>query len=48
MTAVAAGDPVNDTLSKAEATAQCLSKGLVDNPLVNNDAFDECVANLMN
>jgi cell division septation protein DedD len=33
-------------LSLADAIAQCTLQGLVDNPLSNNDAFDQCVANL--
>jgi hypothetical protein len=33
-------------LSVAEAIAQCTAQGLIDNPLSNNDAFDQCVANL--
>ena len=33
-------------LSLAEAIVQCTAQGLVDNPLNNNDAFDQCVAGL--
>ncbi len=33
-------------LSTAEAVVQCLAKGLVDNPLNPNDAFDKCVYRL--
>jgi len=33
-------------LSLAEAILQCTAQGLVDNPLSNNDAFDQCVASL--
>jgi membrane-bound lytic murein transglycosylase B len=33
-------------LSVAEAIVQCTAQGLVDNPLNNNDAFDQCVAGL--
>ncbi len=35
-------------LTPLEAATKCLAQGLVDNPLVNNDAFDQCVANLLN
>src|SRR6476646_3929256 len=35
--------PVDDVLTTAEAIAQCTAEGYVDNPLVNNDAFDKCV-----
>jgi uncharacterized membrane protein YgcG len=40
--------PVDQALTLAQATAQCLLDGLVDNPLVNNDAFDQCVKAYMN
>ena len=33
-------------LSLADAILQCPAQGLVDNPLNNNDAFDQCVAAL--
>jgi membrane-bound lytic murein transglycosylase B len=33
-------------LTKAQAVAECLAKGLVDNPLDPNDAFDKCVYKL--
>ena len=33
-------------LTLAEAIVQCTAQGLVDNPLDNNDAFDQCVAHL--
>jgi membrane-bound lytic murein transglycosylase B len=33
-------------LTKAEAVAQCLAEGLIDNPLDPNDAFDKCVYDL--
>jgi hypothetical protein len=33
-------------LSLADAIVQCTAQGLVDNPLNNNDAFDQCVASL--
>jgi len=33
-------------LTRAEAIVQCLAKGLIDNPLDPNDAFDKCVFNL--
>jgi hypothetical protein len=33
-------------LSTAAAVVQCLAKGLVDNPLNPNDAFDKCVYRL--
>jgi membrane-bound lytic murein transglycosylase B len=40
--------PVDDVLTEAEAVAECLADGLVDNPLDDNDAFDQCVDNLLN
>jgi membrane-bound lytic murein transglycosylase B len=40
--------PVDEVLTLAQATAQCLLDGFVDNPLVNNDPFDQCVQNYMN
>jgi hypothetical protein len=33
-------------LTQAEAIAQCLAEGLIDNPLNPNDAFDQCVYDL--
>ena len=33
-------------LTVAEAILQCTAQGLIDNPLDNNDAFDQCVDNL--
>jgi hypothetical protein len=33
-------------LSVAEAILECTAQGLIDNPLSNNDAFDQCVADL--
>ena len=33
-------------LSLAEAILQCTAQGLIDNPLDDNDAFDQCVDNL--
>ena len=33
-------------LSKSEAVAACLAKGLVNNPLSSNDPFDKCVFDL--
>ena len=33
-------------LTAADAILQCTAQGLVDNPLSNNDAFDQCVAHL--
>jgi hypothetical protein len=33
-------------LTVAEAILQCTAQGLIDNPLDDNDAFDQCVANL--
>ena len=33
-------------LTAAEAIVQCTAQGLVDNPLDNNDAFDQCVTPL--
>ncbi|GAB3761665.1 hypothetical protein GCM10027600_03980 [Nocardioides ginsengisegetis] len=38
--------PVDEVLTVAQATAECLAQGLVDNPLDANDAFDQCVADL--
>ena len=40
--------PVEDVLSPAEAAAECLADGLVDNPLNDNDPFDKCVEDLLN
>ena len=40
--------PVDEVLTFAQATAQCLLDGFVDNPLVNNDPFDQCVHDYMN
>jgi hypothetical protein len=37
---------LSPVLTLADAIAQCTAQGLVDNPLSNNDAFDQCVANL--
>jgi hypothetical protein len=37
---------VPTVLTKAEAIAQCLSEGLVDDPLDPSDAFDRCVYDL--
>ena len=34
-------------LTPLEAATQCLAQGLVDNPLINNDAFDQCVNDLL-
>ncbi len=39
--------PVDDVLTEAEAIAECLDDGLVDNPLNDNDAFDQCVEDLL-
>ncbi len=39
--------PVTDVLTEAEAITECLAEGLVDNPLNDNDAFDQCVEDLM-
>jgi hypothetical protein len=33
-------------LSRADALAACAAKGLVDNPLKSDDAFDKCVFDL--
>jgi hypothetical protein len=33
-------------LTVAEAAVQCTAQGLIDNPLDDNDAFDQCVAHL--
>jgi cell division septation protein DedD len=33
-------------LSLADAILECTRQGLIDNPLSNNDAFDQCVDNL--
>jgi membrane-bound lytic murein transglycosylase B len=38
--------PTPTLLTEAEAIAACLAKGLVDNPLDPNDAFDQCVYDL--
>jgi membrane-bound lytic murein transglycosylase B len=35
--------PVDQVLTLAQASAQCLLDGFVDNPLVSNDPFDQCV-----
>lgn len=35
--------PVDAVLSQAEAIAQCLLEGYVDNPLKDDDPFDKCV-----
>jgi membrane-bound lytic murein transglycosylase B len=40
--------PVDDVLTTAEALVECAAQGLVDNPLVDNDAFDKCVEDLTN
>ena len=40
--------PVEDGLSPAEAAAECLAEGLIDNPLDDNDPFDQCVDELLN
>ena len=40
--------PVDEILSLAEAKAQCLLEGYVDNPLNNNDAYDKCIAGYTN
>jgi len=40
--------PVDEPLTELEATTQCLAQGLVDNPLDNNDPFDQCVSDLLN
>jgi hypothetical protein len=36
--------PVDEVLTLAQAIAQCTLEGYVDNPLADNDDFDECVA----
>jgi hypothetical protein len=36
--------PVDEVLTLAQAIAQCTLEGYVDNPLVDNDDFDQCVA----
>ncbi|MBB6627388.1 lytic transglycosylase domain-containing protein [Nocardioides sp. KIGAM211] len=36
--------PVDEVLTLAQAIAQCTTEGYVDNPLVDNDDFDKCVA----
>jgi membrane-bound lytic murein transglycosylase B len=38
--------PTPTILTRAEAVVRCLAKGLVDNPLSPNDAFDKCVFDL--
>ncbi|WP_343906823.1 lytic transglycosylase domain-containing protein [Nocardioides aquiterrae] len=35
--------PVDEVLTHAQAIAQCTLDGFVDNPLVNDDDFDQCV-----
>ena len=40
--------PTPSVITEAEAIAQCLAKGLIDNPLDPNDLFDQCVADLLN
>jgi membrane-bound lytic murein transglycosylase B len=40
--------PVDGGLTFTQAAAQCLLDGLIDNPLSNNDAFDQCVHDYMN
>lgn len=40
--------PVDEVLTETEAIAECLDQGLIDNPLNNNDAFDQCVEDLLN
>lgn len=37
-----------DVLTTTQAIAECTAKGLIDNPLNNNDPFDQCVDNLTN
>lgn len=37
-------DPVDQTLSLAQAIVQCTLNGLIDNPLKAGDPFDSCIA----
>ena len=39
--------PTPSIITEAEAIVQCLAQGLVDNPIDLNDAFDQCVADLL-
>ena len=39
---------IGPVITLLEAQTQCLKQGLVDNPLDNNDPFDQCVRNLLN
>ncbi|GAA1477939.1 hypothetical protein GCM10009623_23850 [Nocardioides aestuarii] len=41
-------DPVDDTLTKAEATAQCIADGVIDNPLTSVNELLECVNDALN
>ena len=41
-------DGQDEVLTVAQATVECVSQGLVDNPLDDNDAFDQCVDGLLN
>lgn len=40
--------PVDDSLTKAEATAECLAQGVVDDPLTSVNELTQCINNLMN
>lgn len=41
-------DPVDETLTKAEATAQCIADGVIDNPLTSVNELLECVNDALN
>jgi hypothetical protein len=40
--------PLDQTLTKAEATAKCIAKGVVDNPLTGVNELTQCVDDLLN
>ena len=39
---------LEDTLTKAEALAQCVAKGVIDNPLTSVNELTQCVDDLLN
>jgi hypothetical protein len=39
--------PVDNTLTKAEALAQCIADGVVDNPLTSVNELTACVDKLL-
>jgi membrane-bound lytic murein transglycosylase B len=39
--------PVDDALTEAEALAQCIADGVVDNPLTSVNELDQCVGDLL-